>query len=324
MPASGQFFPRASSRHRFACKALYHALLKPCNIIPLPSEFSLKGRINPIKHLIRKRFRQNAKSDSPNLIRKCLKIGYLAEHLLRLAALGVKPAIEQVHSFLRTTVLEAEVARKNCAHPKCNIQKRQRVWPLPGVPRVVDIRPLPLEKISSGRRHVPSLVLTSGGFPFLRFKKSQSPYLSRVIRDKVNQKQKMLDQSNFLEETEELGKTEDTWENIVLSEIDRSVKGGINEGGVDQWWTEYWGKGLGEDERSWVAATSEIRKKYDINIKADRAHAKLFGEKLIRIRDEEKKLWQLERTQRKLEKHREKLKKRLETSDKSKPDSHSL
>ncbi|POS84645.1 hypothetical protein EPUL_003055, partial [Erysiphe pulchra] len=241
-----------------------------------------------------------------------------AEHLLRLSALGVKPAIQQVHSFLHTIALEAEAARGNCAQPRCNLNKRQRVWPLPGVPRVVDTRPLPLEKILSRRRHVPSLVLTSGGFPFLRFKKSQSPYLSRVIRDKVNQKQKMLDQSSFLEETEELGKTEDTWDNIVLSEIDRSVKGGIDEGGVDQWWTENWGKSLGEDERSWVAATSEVRKKYDINIKADRAHAKLFGENLIRIRDEEKKLWQLERTQRRLEKHREKLKKRQRTFDKSK------
>lgn len=247
-----------------------------------------------------------------------------AEHLLRLAGLGVKPAIEQVHLFLRTIAIEAEVARGNCAQPRYNIEKRQRVWPLPGAPRVIDIRPLALEKISSGRRHVPSLVLTSGGFPFLRFKKSQSPYLSRIIRDKVNQKQKMLDNSNFLEETEDLGKTEDTWENIVLSEIDRSVKGGIVEGGVDCWWTEDWGKGLGEDERSWVEATSEIRKKYEINLKTDRVRAKLFGENLIKIRDQEKKLWQLERTQRKIEKHQEKLKKRQETFIKSKKDTVSL
>ncbi|KAI6250446.1 hypothetical protein HI914_02036 [Erysiphe necator] len=318
MPAPSQFFPRASSRHRFACKALYHALLKPCNKVPLPSNFPVRGRVNPIRHLIRKRFRQNIKSDSPKLIRKGLKIGYLAEHLLRLAALGVKPAIEQVHSCLYSIALEADIARDNCVQPRSNIHKRQRVWPIPGAPKIVDIRPLPLEKISSGKRHVPSLVLTSGGFPFLRFKKSQSPYLSRVIRDRVNQKQKMLDQSNLLQETEELGKTEDAWENIILSEIDRSGIGGIDKSGLDQWWTEDWGKGLGEDERSWAVATSEVRKNYEIGIKADRARAKRFGENLIRIRDQEKKLWQMERAKKKIEKQQERLKKRQQMFDENK------
>ncbi|RKF73229.1 putative dna repair protein [Golovinomyces cichoracearum] len=316
MGAHGQFIPKASTRHRIACRALYRALLKPCGNIPLPvntitqTTTTTRSTVNPIKNFIRKRFHRNLKVLSPHLIRKGLKIGYLAEHLLRTAAQGVPTAIGQVHTVLNTIASEAETARRAYTQPECKSHQRLRVWPFPGAQKITETRPLPLEKISSGRRHVPSLVLTSGGFPFLRFKKHQSPYLSRVIRDRVIQKQKMLDQTDFLQETEKIARTEDTWENMVLSEIDRSVKGGVEEGGEEKWWTEGWGKGLGDNEQSWTVSILEAKNKVNLAVEADRARAKLYGEKLLKIREEEKRLCQIEGEERKIRKRQDRLERR--------------
>ncbi|KAI1006236.1 hypothetical protein K3495_g1986 [Podosphaera aphanis] len=307
MPVPGQFFPRASSRHRIACTALYRALLKHSRRVVLPSDCTSLGPQNPIKHLIRKRFKQNIKVDSPYLIRNGLKSGYLAEHLLRLAAEGVTTAIAQVHTVLRTHLTEVEKARIVCSQEVSKPRECPRVWPYPGAPKVVDVRPLPLEKISSGRRHVPSLVLTSGGAAFLRFKKPQSPFLSRVLRDKVAQKQKLLDHQSNLELAEEMGHTENLWENKILEEIERSVKGGVEEAGAIEWWTEGWGKSLGSEDQTWETSSIQARKEVERAMFVDRTNAKNLGERLIKIQAEEKRLWELERAERKKSKR---LKKR--------------
>lgn len=230
--------------------------------------------------------------------------------MIRLAAQGLKSAVDQIHTVLLSIEADAEANRRVCKQPDSNQPQCPRVWRFPGAPKILDSRPLALKDISSGRRHVPSLVLTSCGFPFLRFKKTQSPYLSRVIRDRVLQKQRMLDQTALLEETEEIGKTEDSWEVTVLGEIDRSVKGGIAEGGASEWWTGGWGKDLGDDERGWDTNTSEVRKKIDQNMRADHARMKIFGENLFKIREEEKRLWHLERADRLQKKREERLKRR--------------
>lgn len=294
MPVPGQFFARASSRHRVACKALYRALLRPSSRIPLPSEIYQRGQENPLTHLIRKRFRQNAAVDSPHMIRNALQSGYFAEHALRLAADGVSTAINQIYSLLYSHQAEVEASRRACSQPRFKARSRPRVWPHPNAPKLVESRPLPLSQISSGRRHVPSLVMTSAGIPFLRFKRPQSPYLSRVIGDKVVQKQKKIDLKSQLETAELIANYENEWEDTVLQQIERNVEGGIEDGGSNEWWSEGWGKGIGVDE-GWDISVMQAQKEIDAAIRVERASANAHSEKITKIYFEEKKLWQEEK-----------------------------
>ncbi|KAH0562162.1 hypothetical protein GP486_003136 [Trichoglossum hirsutum] len=67
----------------------------------------------------------------------------------------------------------------------------------------------------SGRRHVPILVTCSAGISFLRFKKPQSPYLSRVIRTKIKWRQKMTDLKERLQDEVNHAIGEDRWDEIL-------------------------------------------------------------------------------------------------------------
>ncbi|SZE99772.1 unnamed protein product [Blumeria hordei] len=294
MPVPGQFFARASSRHRVACKALYRAILQSSSKIPLPNDVSQHSSINPLTHLIRKRFRQNAFVDSPHMIRNALQSGYLSEHVLRLAADGVSTAIEQIHRLVHSHQADVESSRRACSQPELKPRLRPRVWPYSSASKLVEKRPLPLSCILSGQRHVPSLVMTSAGIPFLRFKRPQSPYLSRVIRDKVVQKQKKIDLRSQLEITDFIAKSENDWEDTVLQQIERNVEGGIQRGGSKEWWWEGWGNGIGID-KGWDSSITEAQKEIDAAIRTERASAKAYSEKMTKIYLEEKRLWQEEK-----------------------------
>ena len=92
-----------------------------------------------------------------------------------------------------------------------NAPHQPRVWPLPGANPVLS-RPHPGPL--SGRRHVPKLVY-AGAVPILRFKKPQSPYLSRIISDKINDIQKLHQQVPGLGAQLELARQEDQWDRIL-------------------------------------------------------------------------------------------------------------
>jgi hypothetical protein len=74
-----QIFPGANG-HTANCEtigiALYRALLIQCPKIPLPPEALVRGPVNPIKHLIRKKFKQNVFVTSPAQVVKLLEFGY--------------------------------------------------------------------------------------------------------------------------------------------------------------------------------------------------------------------------------------------------------
>ena len=72
----------------------------------------------------------------------------------------------------------------------------------------------PYRKIS-GRRHIPKLVILPTGIPFLRFKKPQSPFLSRVLRTKINWRQKLTDRKNRLTEEKVVAAGEDLWDKLL-------------------------------------------------------------------------------------------------------------
>ena len=84
------------------------------------------------------------------------------------------------------------------------------VWARPNTPIVVH-RPFPS---LSGKRHIPKLANTNG-IPHLRFKKPQSPFLSRVIRDKVKQREARFDTMAALREQVPLASEEDRWDDVL-------------------------------------------------------------------------------------------------------------
>ena len=100
-----------------------------------------------------------------------------------------------------------------------------RVWPIPGaVPVLSRPHPGPL----SGRRQVPKLVNASG-IPILRLKKPQSPYLSRIIRNKKEDFQKKVTQLIELQNHLEKVRLEDRWDLIVRDVCGRSEVDGDEE-----------------------------------------------------------------------------------------------
>lgn len=85
------------------------------------------------------------------------------------------------------------------------------MWARPEVPSVLS-RPFPSV---TGKRHIPKLAHTTG-IPFLRLTKPQSPFLSRIIRDKHELRQKRYDRMYALQEHIGLAETEDEWDKLLV------------------------------------------------------------------------------------------------------------
>lgn len=67
--------PAKNSQHRFACLALYRALLRSAREIPLPPELTFNGK-HPIRAALRRQFRKNRADTSPRLVYAGLSAGY--------------------------------------------------------------------------------------------------------------------------------------------------------------------------------------------------------------------------------------------------------
>ena len=68
----------------------------------------------------------------------------------------------------------------------------------------------------SGPRHIPRLV-SANGIPFLRIKKPQPDYLTRVLRNKIKQREKRLLTIQRLTETVSLAEEENRWDDLVVA-----------------------------------------------------------------------------------------------------------
>jgi hypothetical protein len=163
----------------------------------------------------------------------------------------------------------------NPAPPKPPFLKPE---PYPGAPKVLEVRPRPLSELS-GPRHVPILT-TANGLPFLRFKKPQSSFLSRVLRDKLNQRQRLQNHMMRLEPDIVWAAHEDEWERLVG---EKQGPGG---------WPKY--------ETEMTRAKEEPENKLlKIQLKAQEVAGQM-----LKIVDEEKRLLKEERIQRQKEKKR--------------------
>ncbi|KAI9650056.1 hypothetical protein NHQ30_000069 [Ciborinia camelliae] len=287
MPA--QFIPRKSGRHRIACIALYRALLEQCLRVPIPAEIQPKGPIHPLKHLIRKQFRRNASEHSLKTVVVALNTGYEAEKLIRTAGDGDLDSRNQIYELLRYRKTVAAASALVPQPPKPKIRYPEAI---PGVPKLLEVRPLPFEKLS-GPRHVPIFAKAMVA-NFLRIQKPQSPYLSRVLRDKIDTRQKRTDARDRIEFLEEIAIAENTWEDIVEDQLEEE---GLS---VDEWNKKQpglgWGVGLWEKDLQY--ADTFVK-----NLMVKDAHKVVELSKIqLELVEKEKELWRQERGQRRHEK----------------------
>ena len=123
---------------------------------------------------------------------------------MRILDLGAQRAGEQRNKTLAAKTLLSEEAKE---HSRPVRSSRPRVWPYPGGRKVLD-RPF---RETSGRRHVPKLI-NANKVPILQFKKPQSPFLSRMIRDIIKTRQKRVDLQHNLKEQVQWARGEDAWD----------------------------------------------------------------------------------------------------------------
>lgn len=91
---------------------------------------------------------------------------------------------------------------------------RPRVWPYPGASKTLD-RPY---AAISGLRHVPVLV-NANRVPFLRFKKPQSAFVSRIIRDTVKARERRAILSLKLNDQIPVADAEDEWDYLLFNDF---------------------------------------------------------------------------------------------------------
>ena len=125
---------------------------------------------------------------------------------MRVLDLGAQRAAEGRSRTLAAQTLDSE-AKEHISPVRSS---RPRVWPYPGGRKALD-RPF---KETSGRRHVPKLI-NANKVPILRFKKPQSPFLSRMIRDIIETRQKRVDLQNKLKDQVQWARGEDVWDDVL-------------------------------------------------------------------------------------------------------------
>ncbi|CAG8958759.1 hypothetical protein HYFRA_00011603 [Hymenoscyphus fraxineus] len=296
------FIPQKSGAHRIACIALYRALLNQCSRIPLPPEYFARGPINPIKHLIRKKFKQNQDVTSHQRIVKILKTGYATqmwkdygnrrlidtqyEALLRSTANDDPTSKFQLFSLLTTIQNEAQIASATIPNPpKKPLARPARPVAIPGAPKVLDIRPLPLSEIKGGIRHPPTIIFPSNGLlATLKFKKEVPSYVVRVIRQKDERRIQLSDRLQLLDVLLMEVEYEEEWEELVMDVAEE-------EGKVRATETEVWGFWRNE-----LGATlADTKKIFSRFIRA----AKRDGKRMMEIVEQERELALKERKERK-------------------------
>jgi len=209
------FIPSKSGVHRFACLALYRSLVRRSSQLPIGEH-----QQHALRQLVRSVFLKNAKVQSPRQIVTALNLGYQSLETLRCISSGSLHKVSNLlEQFTGTQPLrnEEDTSSRSKPCPSVEVKKPQKanpvapiVWSRPNTPRVLS---RPFLSIS-GKRHIPKLAHTNG-IPFLRFKKPQSPFLSRVIRNKIRQREKRFDHVKLLDGEIARAQAEDEWDSIL-------------------------------------------------------------------------------------------------------------
>lgn len=217
--------PRRSGVHRVACTALYRALLRQKHELQL-NEYQQSLFRDPIRTV----FKRNSKLHSPAQIFTALKLGHetlqglyngvsrkrILDHIFEFASppnAGAQP--QDLHS---SPPIKASGAQKVSKPP---------LAPYPGARRTLD---RPFHNLS-GRRHVPTLI-NANKVPFLRIKKPQPPFLSRIIRDTVETRERRLARAERLTSEALVAEDEDEWDKILHQHF------GLDHAGEEPWQRE--------------------------------------------------------------------------------------
>jgi hypothetical protein len=123
------------------------------------------------------------------------------------------------------------------------------------------------------------VLVGANGLPFLRFKKPQSPFLSRVLGDKRKQKQKQMDHVARLDESMLWAAGEGQWEKLV---------------------------GVKQDKIPWERDLKHAKYEVVKRIGKGDARARDMARRMLEIVDEETRLAAQERKVRKVEGNRSK------------------
>ncbi|KAI9722377.1 MAG: hypothetical protein M1812_001849 [Candelaria pacifica] len=214
----------------------------------------------------------------------------LAQALLSSAAMGSATAKSHILSLLDSMTSSPKrpkprlIPTTSPASPTSPVPKRkptQPPAPYPGATPVLS-RPYPT---TSGRRRVPKIV-NGNGIPFLRFKKPQSPFLSRIIRDKIKQRTRRFDLMHALENSIQAAEDEDRWDDMIREEY------GIGDG---------IGDGIGKERRSgprWVDEVHNGKRIVKARITQQEVRFGEIGRRMQEIVEKEGELARVERGQR--------------------------
>ncbi|CAF9926386.1 MAG: hypothetical protein ALECFALPRED_003430 [Alectoria fallacina] len=201
---------RKSGVHRAACFALYRALLHQKHELQLTERQQHLFR-KPIRAI----FKRNSKLQSPPQISTALRLGYetleglhdgvrkqkVLNRILELASLPQTSArLGDLSSSPRTKTASSQKPRKRDAIP---------------YPGTTPVLARPFQDLS-GRRHVPVLI-NANRVPFLRLKKPQPPFLSRIIRDTVNTRELRITRAERLTSEISIAEDEDDWDQILYN-----------------------------------------------------------------------------------------------------------
>ncbi|EYE92708.1 LYR motif-containing protein [Aspergillus ruber CBS 135680] len=217
--------PKLSGIHRFACLALYRALLRQCAKLP-----SITPTLSEVKPTIQQKFHKYKSLQSPSQSLNALNAGYEALDLIHVASRGNENTIQRISTFISECESEKEtnssiqraLSKAKPVKPKSKKeQKKEEIQAFEKRtarrhPDAVPItsRPRP---VVSGKRRVPILI-NARGVPFLRIKKPQPMNLSGALRSKLENRWRRIERRERLEAALVMAKAEDTWDELTHSE----------------------------------------------------------------------------------------------------------
>ncbi|KAI9684762.1 MAG: hypothetical protein M1829_000137 [Trizodia sp. TS-e1964] len=211
--------------------------------------------------------------------------GYESEELLNAAGNGDQVAASKVVSLLAKLFPEPKTRPPHKPitpkTPPITPKPWLRPSPYPNAPSILSRPRLSLP----GPRHVPILASVCG-FPMLRTKTPQSPFLSRMIRFLVARRQRYFDVLSTLEEMQKHAELEDAWDGEMR------LHGIVEEGGA-------WAHDI-------AVATSYLE---GINKAQFRRTLALTRAMQVVVKGE-RELWEKERAEGKQKKREERLKRR--------------
>ncbi|OJJ49384.1 hypothetical protein ASPZODRAFT_1468304 [Penicilliopsis zonata CBS 506.65] len=221
--------PKLSSVHRFACLALYRALLRQAGKVNQGAP-----ALQAIKPTIQQNFKRYKKLQSPTQTANALRAGYEALDMLHAASQGHERSINTVSQL----IAESQDIKERNRQRQRQLSKFSRPKPLSRIelkrmesrrfqqktaarhPDATPIlsRPRP---VVTGKRRIPVLV-TARGVPFLRIKKPQPRFLSEIIKAKLKKRWGLIERRDRLQNELLFAQEEDEWDQLT-NQSDDSV-----------------------------------------------------------------------------------------------------